>query len=238
MQAVILAGGKGTRMKPYTVCFPKPLVPLGDYPILEIVIRQLKKHGFDNIQISTGHLSSLIEAYCGNGERWGVKIKYLKESTPLSTAGFLNLMKNCEEDFLVINGDILTTLNFKKLFNLHKKSQAMATIAVKNREAKIDFGVVKTDKKSFLSEYQEKPVFDFSVSMGVYVLSGKCRSLVRKGEALGMPDIFRMILKSGRKVYCHKSDCFWLDIGRVDDYEKAQEEFEKNRKHFLGSGER
>ena len=234
MQAVILAGGKGTRLKPYTICFPKPLVPLGDYSILEIVIRQLKKHGFNDIQISTGYLSDLIEAYCGKGERWGVKIKYLKESTPLNTAGFLSLMDDCEDNFLVINGDILTTLNFKKLFDMHKKNRAMATIAVKNRESKIDFGVIKTDKKNFLSEYQEKPVYDFSVSMGIYVLSKSCRNLLKGEEAIGMPDIFRRIMKAGKKVYCHKSDCYWLDIGRIDDYELAQAEFEKYKKKLMG----
>lgn len=233
MQAIILAGGKGTRLKPYTICFPKPLVPVGDYPILEIVVRQLKKYGFDDILISTGHLSNLIEAYCGDGGKWGVRIKYLKETKPLNTAGFLSLLKHCEDNFLVINGDILTTLNFRKLFDLHRKSKAMATIAVKNREARIDFGVVETDKKGFLTGYREKPIFDFSVSMGVYVLSKDCRGLVKKGEALGMPDIFRRALESGRKVYCHKSDCYWLDIGRVDDYELAQQEFENYKKKLL-----
>lgn len=234
MQAVILAGGKGTRLKPYTICFPKPLVPLGDYPIMEIIVRQLKKNGFGDIQISTGYLSNLIEAYFGNGEKWGVKIQYLRESSPLSTAGFLSIMKYCDDNFLVINGDILTSLNLKELFKAHIKSGAMATVAVKNRQSKIDFGVIKTDKKGFLNEYLEKPVYDFSVSMGVYVLSKSCRNLLSDGEAMGMPDLFLKILKKGEKVFCYKNDSYWLDIGRIDDYELAQEEFEIYKKDFLG----
>lgn len=234
MQAVILAGGKGTRLKPYTICFPKPLVPLGDHPVMEIIIRQLKRNGFDDIKISTGHLSHLIESYFGNGEKWGVNIEYLRETSPLSTAGFLTISTDYDENFLVINGDILTSLDFKGLFNAHEKSGAMATVAVKNRKSQIDFGVVKTDEKSYLLEYLEKPVYDFSVSMGVYVLSRSCRDLLISEEAIGMPDLFLMIIKKGKKVFCFKSDCYWLDIGRIDDYELAQDEFETYKKDFLG----
>ena len=234
MQAVILAGGKGTRLKPYTICFPKPLVPLGDHPIMEIIIRQLKRYGFDDVKISTGYLSNLIEAYFGNGEKWGVKIEYLRESSPLSTAGFLTISRNYDENFLVINGDVLTSLDFRELFDAHKKSGAMATVAVKNRQSQINFGVIKTDEKSYLREYLEKPVYDFSVSMGVYVLSKSCRNFFAGEEAIGMPDLFLKIIEKGEKVFCFKSDCYWLDIGRIDDYELAQEEFEIYKKDFLG----
>lgn len=233
MQAVILAGGKGTRLRPYTISFPKPLVPIGDYPILEIIIRQLALYGFDRVTISTGHLAELIEAYFGNGERWGVNIEYVREYTPLNTAGALKLVENCEDNFLVMNGDILTTLDYGKLFALHLEEGVKATVASRIRESKIDFGVLKLDRQGYLQEYIEKPVYTFLVSMGVYVLSKDCKNLIHDGESLGMPDLLLRFKAAGEKVYCHKSDCYWLDIGRIDDYEKAQEEFETNKSLFI-----
>lgn len=234
MQAVILAGGKGTRLAPYTASFPKPLVPIGDHPILEIIIRQLVRYGFDRATISTGHLAELIEAYFGSGQRWGINIEYVREYTPLSTAGGLKLVPNCEDNFLVINGDILTTLDYKRLFELHLEKKAMVTIATKVRESKIDFGVVEVDQEGFLQDYIEKPVYSFSVSMGIYILSKRAQDFINEGESLGMPELLLRVKESGEKVYCHLSDCYWLDIGRLDDYQKAQEEFEANKQRFLG----
>lgn len=234
MQAIILAGGKGTRLKPYTTIFPKPLVPIGGYPILEIIIRQLVRTGFDKITISTGYLAELIEAFFGNGERWGVAIEYVREYTPLNTAGALKLVEKCEDNFLVMNGDVLTTLDYGKLFNLHIEKGFKATVATKSRESVIDFGVLKFDVQGLLQEYLEKPVYPFSVSMGIYVLSRDCKTFINQGESIGMPDLLLRMMKNGENVYCHKSDCYWLDIGRVDDYEKAQEEFEVRKKEFLG----
>jgi len=235
MQAIILAGGKGTRLKPYTTSFPKPLVPIGDYPILEIIIRQLVRSGFDKITISTGHLAELIEAYFGDGERWGVPINYVREYTPLNTAGALKLVEDCEDNFLVMNGDILTTLDYAKLFALHLGKGIKATVSVNNRVSKIDFGVLKYNEQGFLEEYLEKPTYHFSVSMGVYVLSKDCMDLIHAGESIGMPDLLLRLIEAGEKVYCHNSDCYWLDIGRVDDYEKAQDEFEEHKEVFLGA---
>jgi len=237
MQAIILAGGKGTRLKPYTTSFPKPLVPIGDYPILEIIIRQIVRFGFDKVTISTGHLAELIEAYFGNGERWGVPINYVREYTPLNTAGALKLVENCEDNFLLMNGDVLTTLDYAELFAIHIKKGTKATVSVNNRESKIDFGVLKFNEQGFLQEYLEKPVYHFSVSMGVYVLSRDCIDLIRKGESIGMPDLLLRLIQGGNKVYCHNSNCYWLDIGRIDDYEKAQDEFEARKKDFLGDGD-
>lgn len=233
MQAIILAGGKGTRLKPYTMSFPKPLVPIGRYPILEIIIRQLAFFGFKRITISTGYLAELIEAYFGRGERWGVTIEYVRERTPLNTAGALKLVQGCEDNFLVMNGDVLTTIDYGKLYALHLEKGYKATVASKVREAKIDFGVLKLDGEDFLFDYIEKPVYTFWVSMGVYVLSKDSINLISEGESIGMPDLLLRLKKAGEKVHCHKSDCYWLDIGRVDDYERAQEDFEVNKHNFL-----
>lgn len=233
LQAIILAGGRGTRLMPYTMNFPKPLVPVGDYPILEIIVRQLKALGFAKLTILTGHLAELIMAYFGNGERWGMDISYVRESTPLNTAGALKLLPFCEDHFLVMNGDILTTLDYRHLYEEHLRHRADATVSVVDRATRIDLGVVETDGNNFLTGYQEKPTIVHSVSMGVYVLSRSCRDLISDGESIGMPDLLLRILAEGGRVYCAPSDCYWLDIGRVDDYATAQQEVTADPKRFL-----
>lgn len=233
MQAVILAGGRGTRLQPYTMSFPKPLVPIGDYPILEIIIRQLRRLGFDKVTILTGHLAELIQAYFGRGERWGIEIEYIREDKALNTAGALKLVKHIEDHVLVMNGDILTTMDYRALFQRHLDKGADATVATIRREHKVDFGVIEADRDGFLSGYREKPVLDYTVSMGVYVLSRNCRELIADGESLGMPDLLLRVLGGGGRVYCAQEPCYWLDIGRVDDYEEAQREFQANPQRFL-----
>jgi NDP-sugar pyrophosphorylase family protein len=236
MQAIILAGGRGTRLRPYTISFPKPLVPVGDQPILEIVIRQLRAHGFDKVTLLTGHLAELIQAYFGDGSRWNLEIEYVREDKPLSTAGALKLVPHCEEDFLVLNGDVLTTLDFRQLLLDHRALGADATIASIAREHLVDFGVLQTDAGNYLSGYDEKPTLRYTVSMGVYVLNRRCRDLIGAGESLGMPDLMLRVLGGGGRVHCPRPPCFWLDIGRPDDYEAAQREFQANPKRFLPDG--
>lgn len=233
MQAIILAGGKGTRLKPYTVVFPKPLVPLGDRPILEVIICQLARCGVERITVSTGHLAELIEAYFGDGSRWNVRIEYVREDVALNTAGALKLVDHCDENFLVVNGDILTTLDYDALFRRHCSMQVMATVATRVRETMIDFGVVETNADGLLIGYREKPVYTFPVSMGVYVLNRRCQDLIAEGESLGMPDLLLRLVKSGQRVFCYRSDAYWLDIGRLDDYEQAQREFESKKSLLL-----
>lgn len=223
MQAVILAGGKGTRLRPFTATLPKPLVPVGDYPIIELVVRQLKAHGFSEMIISTGHLAELIEAYCGDGRRWGVKIRYVREDKPLSTAGALKLIKGLKPDFLTINGDVLTTLDYRKLFDFHRSRRAAATAAVCLRTTKVDFGVIGLDGDSRLASYTEKPSYDYLVSMGVNVFSRRVLEHIGRGEALGIPDLFSRLRGAGETVLGFKNKAEWLDIGRPDDYESAQE---------------
>lgn len=233
MQAIILAGGKGTRLRPYTATFPKPLVPLGEKPIVEIVVRQLKKAGFEDIVISTGHLSELIEAYFGDGKKHGVRIRYVKEEKPLNTAGALALINDLDEDFLVMNGDILTTLDYSRMFRFHKEKKAAATIAVHERAHKVDYGVITAAKDGTLENYVEKPSNSYLVSMGINILNRRAVSHIKKGEALGMPDLLLRLKEKKETVMCFREDCRWLDIGRPDDYELAQKEMEEHPERYL-----
>ena len=233
MQAIILAGGKGTRLRPYTASFPKPLVPVGDTPILEIIIRQLRRSGFDEIIISTGHLAELIEAYFGAGQRWGVRIRYIREDKPLGTAGALRLVDEMAEHALVMNGDILTELDFVDLYRFHVSSGAIATLGACRRQHEIDFGVLDIDADATLATYTEKPLHTFWVSMGVNVVSRRACRYIADGERLGIPELMLRMQAAGERVMCYRFDGFWLDIGRPTDYQMAQEEIERDPTRFL-----
>lgn len=233
MQAVILAGGKGTRLRPYTTSLPKPLVPLGDYPILEILLRQLSQQGFRDVIISTGHLAELIEAYCGNGKKWNVRIRYVREDKPLSTAGCLRTIKGLKPNFIVVNGDILTDIPFSQMYKNHIKRKSWATVGVVPRESKVDYGVIELGPRSTLGKYIEKPCLPYLVSMGVNVFNRRAVELIKKNEAIGIPEFVLRIKGKGKEVFCHKTRARWLDIGRPDDYQAAQDLFEKNPRRFL-----
>lgn len=233
IRVVILAGGKGTRLKPYTTVFPKPLVPIGDMPILEVVLRQLKHFGFRNITISVNHLADLIQAFFGHGEKFGLNIDYCIEDKPLGTAGSISLVKNLTHPFLVMNGDLLTTIDYAEMVRSHMSSDAEATIAVFPREVKIDFGVLDIGKQGELLDYKEKPMFEYLVSMGVNVFNQSAASLISKGEYLNIPDLMLKIKSLGKKVGTYRSECEWLDIGRPDDYEEAIELFSQSQDKYL-----
>ena len=230
MKAVILAGGKGTRLKPYTTVFPKPLMPIGDTPILEIVIKQLKSYGFDEIIMAVGHLAELIMTFFNDGSKYGINIKYTRENKPLGTAGPLALMKEeLKGTFLMMNGDVLTTLDYSDLVNYHKKNKAIATIALKKRAVKIDFGVVEIDDGNSIVGYTEKPEIEYLVSMGVYVFDPQVLRYIRPKEYLDFPDLIKELISNGETVKGYVYDGYWLDIGRPDDYERANEDFKKQR---------
>lgn len=233
MQAVILAGGKGTRLRPYTTVLPKPLMPIGDMPILEVVLRQLRAAGFGRVTLSVAYLAELIEAVCGDGSRFGLDLAYSREETELSTAGPLALVEGLDDTFLVMNGDVLTTLDYRAMLEAHRKAQAAATIAVHPRQVKIDFGVIETDADGALGAYIEKPTYDYRVSMGINMLEPRALTYVRAGEKLGMPDLLLRMKEAGERVMTYASDCLWLDIGRQDDYAVAMDTFEEHRDRFL-----
>lgn len=233
VRVVILAGGKGTRLKPYATSFPKPLMPIADMPILEIVLRQLRFLGFRKITLSVNHLAELIRAFCGDGRKWGLDLSYCTEDVPLGTAGSLSLVTDLTEPFLVMNGDLLTTIDYGELVRAHQRSGAAATIGVFPREVRIDFGVLDLDEQGHLQTYREKPRFEYLVSMGVNVLSLPVMEFIPRGKYLDMPTLMMNLKAAGRTVGTFRSACEWLDIGRPDDYEQATELFEKSRARYL-----
>jgi len=233
MDAIILAGGKGTRLAPYTAIFPKPLMPIGDVPILDVVLRQLKGHGFTKVIMAVGYLAELLETYFGNGSKYGIDIQYSRESKPLGTAGPLSLIENLTSPFLVMNGDILTTLNYSTLINYHKEKEAIATIAMHKRTVDVDFGVIELNTNSEITDYIEKPNLKYLVSMGIYIFETKVLSYIKPNEKLDFPDLVKKLLENNERVIGYSSNDYWLDIGRHDDYQKAINEFEKNKKKFL-----
>lgn len=235
MKAVIMAGGKGTRLQPFTASFPKPLVPLGDMPVLELLLRQLKLAGIQDVILAVNHLHHLIRAFCGDGSAFGLNIDYVLEDTPLGTAGpIAAVLDQVGENFIVTNGDLLTNFSLVEMKRKHEESQASASIAVYERKLKIDFGLVEVDEKMRLTGYREKPSYSHLVSMGLYILNKDAVSPhLKVGAHLDMPDLMRSIQSSGKTVQCQQQDCIWLDIGRPDDYSAAQELFETQRSLFL-----
>jgi NDP-mannose synthase len=223
MKVIILAGGMGTRLRPYTVTLPKPLVPVGERSILDIVLCQLRHFGVKHVTIAVNHLSHLIMAYFGDGERWGIKIDYSIEDKPLSTIGPLKLMKNLPENFLVMNGDILTDLNFLNLYSYHTEKDADLTVAIFKRDSKIDFGVIHTDETNHITGFEEKPVFHHHVSMGVYAINRRLLDMVPEGVPFGFDDLMVSCLKQKRTIFGFPHSGYWLDIGRPDDYQEANE---------------
>ena len=226
MRAIILAGGKGTRLRPYTTLIPKPLVPLGgEYSILEIIIMQLSKSGFTHITLAVNHLSQLIMAYFGDGERLGVKIDYSLEEGELSTIGPLTLIDDLPENFLVMNGDILCDLNYKTFFDAHVDAGSRISVSAFRREVKIDFGVLRYDESGRLNEFQEKPEYDFDVSMGIYCINRSVIDALPRGEKYGFDNLMIDGLSKKEPIDIRPFSGYWLDIGRPDDYEYADENF-------------
>jgi len=233
MKAVVMAGGKGTRLAPYTKILPKPLLPIGDMPILEVLIRQMKQAGVDEIFLTVGHLSELLRAFFQDGEQWGVKINYCYEDFPMGTVGALAQISGLNETFLMTNGDVLTTLDPQALFAFHKRQQAMATIAVHHRKVKIDFGVLQLNGSSSVTGYLEKPMLEYMVSMGMYVFEPDVVAYVPKRQYLDFPDLILKLIAAGEKVVAYPFDGYWQDLGRPDDYEQAANDFDGMRSQFL-----
>jgi NDP-sugar pyrophosphorylase family protein len=231
--AVILAGGRGTRLQPYTITIPKPLLPVGDVPILEVVLRQLAADGFERVVIALGHMAHLLAATIGDGSRFGLRIQYCPEEQPLGTAGALRLIEDPEDNVLVMNGDVLTTLDYRALFQHHRASGAAATIATHKREVKIDYGVIQASADGTFSRYEEKPTIRYEVSMGINVLSRSAFAVIPASRKYDMPDLIQALHDAGNRISCFPTACYWQDIGRFDDYQQASADFARDPDRFL-----
>lgn len=232
-RAVILAGGKGTRLRPYTVVLPKPLMPIGDYPILEVVIRQLVSHGFDHITIAVNHQAELIKAFFSDGSKWNVRIDYSLEDQPLGTMGPLRLIRDLPEHFLVMNGDVLTDLNYSEFYHVHSAANQLFTISSHRREQRIDYGVLETNDEGRLHGFLEKPTTRYEVSMGIYMVSRKILDYLPDAKPYGFDNLMLDLLNDKKMVKVKVFDGYWLDIGRPDDYMQAIDEFNVMKDKFI-----
>jgi NDP-sugar pyrophosphorylase family protein len=234
MHAVVIAGGKGVRLRPFTTSLPKPLVPIGDeLPIIEIVIRQLQACGFTDLTIAVGHLGHIIRAYVGEGRRWGINVTYADEDTPLGTAGpVVNLADELPEHFLVMNGDVLTDMDFGTFLKDHIDADADLTVAACRRLATTDFGVIEFDGDR-MTGFLEKPTVEHHVSMGVYALARRTVQAYEKGRPLGFDELMLDLLARGARLRAYRYHGYWLDIGRPDDYEQANEDFPRLKRTLL-----
>lgn len=221
-----MAGGKGVRLAPLTDVIPKPLVPIGGMPVLEIVVRHLRNQGFEMITLAVGYMSELIQAYFQDGAKWGLKIDYSYESEPLGTAGPLHQIKGLNDTFIVMNADVLTNLNFRALIEFHKTNGGIATVSAYERQVTIDLGLIIKDGHYRIKDYLEKPSISHLVSMGIYVFEPGILKFIPKNVYLDFPDLVKMLLRDGQKVNYYPFDGYWLDIGRHEDYARASIEFD------------
>jgi NDP-sugar pyrophosphorylase family protein len=232
-RAIILAGGKGTRLKPYTIVLPKPLVPIGELPILEIVLRQLKQQGFTHITMAVNHMAELIMAFFGDGSKWGIKIDYSMEDKPLSTMGPLKLIKDLPENFLVMNGDILTDLKYGQFFDRHVQQNNIFSISSFTRSDKSEYGILETNEKHTLTAFKEKPESTFEVSMGIYALNKRVLEFIPDDTFFGFDHLMYALIDNKKEVAVVNHDGIWLDIGRPVDFQNAIDLFEKEGNKFL-----
>lgn len=234
MRAVILAGGKGTRLAPFTASFPKPLVPLGTKPVLDILIAWLHSHGITDVTLTLGHLKALIRAYFAESSDLSdsLRLRYVEETEPTGTAGSLAMVPDLDETFLVMNGDLLTNLNLHELVAWHRERGAAVTIAAHRRRVKVDLGVLELDTNRDIVGYHEKPEQLHHVSMGVYVYEPHVLQYITPGQYLDFPHLVHRLLRAGETVSAFVNESLWLDIGRPDDYARAQELFTEKREEF------
>lgn len=226
-KAVLMVGGLGTRLRPLTEHIPKPMLKVGNKPILETIILNFKKYGFINIILSVSYKSEIIENYFGNGSKFGVNIEYVREEKRMGTAGALSLIREkLNEPFFVMNGDLLTNINFEHMMDYHMQNSSTATMGVREYDFQVPYGVVNVDGINIKS-IVEKPVHNFFVSGGVYVLSADVLECIPKNEFFDMPTLFEKIIADGKKSISFPIREYWLDIGRMEEFEKANNEYHK-----------
>ncbi|MDR6224334.1 sugar phosphate nucleotidyltransferase [Desmospora profundinema] len=222
MDAVIVTGGKGTRMAPYTQVLPKGLLPVGGQPTLEIIVKQLKYHGFRHITMLCGYLAPLIQTYFGDGSRWGVSIRYRVEKSPLGTVGPLKGMTCLTQPFLMMNCDVLTTLHMKDFHDFHRTGDSLLTIATQTKKVPVNLGVLETHE-DLVTQFLEKPMYPALVNMGIYMMDPKIIDYIPDQTFFDMPDLIQVLLNAHKKVRHYHNDAFWMDIGRPGDFEEANQ---------------
>ena len=227
MEAVILAGGKGTRLFPYTTDIPKPLVPVGNRPIVEVLLRRLKKAGVTRAHLAVNHLAQVVMESLGDGRALGIDIRYSVEEKPLGTVGPLTLIADLPEHFIVANGDVISDIDINDLYTHHLKQESLLTVAVQKRTERVDYGVLSSDDDGRVVSFTEKPSYDMFVSMGIYVFAREVLRFVPKGASFGFDDLVLTLLARKARVFSYPYAGFWLDIGRPDDYERAIREIDK-----------
>jgi NDP-sugar pyrophosphorylase family protein len=232
-RVIIQAGGRGTRLQPYTTILPKPLMPVLEFPILEIMIRQLVAQGFPKITVTLGHLGHLIMAVVGDGHAWGADIDYVWEDEPRGTIGAITLVKNLEEPFLVMNGDLLTDFDYRQFLGRHMSSGARLSVGVHHKEVPISLGVFELDDEHRIVEFKEKPTLHFPCSMGIYAFDPALIEFIPRSGNFGFDDLMAMCLTRDIHVRAHPFDGLWLDIGRPEDYANAMRLFQENRSRLL-----
>jgi NDP-sugar pyrophosphorylase family protein len=235
VRAVILAGGRGSRLAPFTTVIPKPLLPVGHTPILEIIIRQLSGAGFDHITLTLGYMSTYFHTFIEQHPalRRLAHIDFVEENQPTGTAGSLAAVGDLPNTFLVMNGDLLTSLDYRAIFTYHLEQRPLLTIGLHSKDVKIDLGVVKTDEVGQVTDYIEKPVLSYGVSMGVYIYDREALSFIQPGECVDFPTLVHRLLAAGKKVLTYPSDATWLDLGRYEDLQAASEIFLQRQHEFL-----
>jgi NDP-sugar pyrophosphorylase family protein len=234
MKAVILAGGRGKRLAPYTYVLPKPMMPIGEMAILEILLRQMKWAGINHVVLTVGHLAGLMQAFFQDGSQFDLDITYAYESKPLGTAGPLTQVPGLDATFLVSNGDVLTLLDINDLFNFHRQQGGICTIAMHERQLHVDLGVIEQNNEDHrITGYIEKPTLDYKVSMGMYVFEPRVLQYIPKDAYLDFPDLVHKLLAAGERVIGYPYDGYWMDLGNPEDYAQATRDFEKMRAQFL-----
>jgi NDP-mannose synthase len=233
-RAVLLAGGYGKRLAPFTIVIPKPIVPIGTTPIVEIVLRQLAAYGFTRVTIALGHMSDLVRAVVSNGTKFGISVDFTREEKPLGTMGPLHLIPDLPDNFLVMNSDLLTDLNFNDFWKYHVRSSGLATIGTYVKETKLELGILETDGDK-VKGFSEKPTLRNKVSMGIYIFRRDILNYVPKDAYFGFDHLMNALISRNCEINSYLFGGRWLDIGIPSDYEKAQEEFQKNQRIYIPS---